>query len=143
MEVPAMLDCTHAKKAAPSGTPVPPLPRAGQVDHPSRPVRRALIRLVQDELVTLPAALVDRDHGHPVIVALVEAAVADLDRYARQGRLPRRPDLYGFRAYGALVGAAGLDETTSVAWLTAVVESVERLWCAAADRLPGSSLSTP
>ena len=61
--------------------------------------------------------------------------VADLDRYARQVRLPRRPDLYGFRAYGALAGAAGIDEGALVEWIATAVDSVERLWCAGADAL--------
>jgi hypothetical protein len=91
--------------------------------------------LVEEQLATLPGALVDPVQRHPVIVALIEATVADLDRYARQGRLPRRPDLYGFRAYGALAGAAGMDEDTLVDWITTAVESVERLWCAGVDQL--------
>lgn len=131
-----MLDSTRARTGPLSdGTLAPPLPPAGQVDHPSRPVRRALVRLVQEQLATLPGALVDCGTRPPVIVRLVEATVADLDRYARQGRLPRRPDLYGFRAYGALAGAAGIDEDALVEWITTAVDSVERLWCAGADTL--------
>jgi len=95
------------------------------------------VRLVQDELATLPGALVGQGGRHPVIVRVVEAAIADLDRYARQGRLPRRPDLYGFRAYGALAGAAGMDQDALVAWITTATEAVERLWCAGADTLVG------
>jgi hypothetical protein len=95
------------------------------------------VRLVQDKLATLPGTVIEGDARHPVIVRLVEATVADLDRYARQGRLPRRPDLYGFRAYGALAGAAGIDGDAVVEWIAAAVDSVERLWCAGADALVG------
>jgi hypothetical protein len=79
----------------------------------------------------------DRAVTHPVLVALVRAVVADLDHYARRGRLPRRPDLYGFRAYGALAGAAGFGEDVLVDRITSSVGAVVRLWCAGADELAG------
>ncbi|HXA30110.1 MAG TPA: hypothetical protein VN193_15320 [Candidatus Angelobacter sp.] len=79
----------------------------------------------------------DRAATHPVLAALARAVVADLDHYARRGRLPRRPDLYGFRAYAALAGAAGLGEDVLVDRITSTVGAVVRLWFAGADELAG------
>jgi hypothetical protein len=87
----------------------------------------------------LPEALVapeaDAPPTHPVVAALVRAVVADLDHYARRGRLPRRPDLYGFRAYAALAGLAGFGEDALVSQIDSSVGALVRLWCTGADQL--------
>src|SRR5258708_39001798 len=105
----------------------PPVPASPASPGPARP--------------TLPDALVrpeaDTAVPHPVLAALVRAVVADLDYYARRGRLPRRPDLYGFRAYAALAAAARLGEDVLVDRITSSVGAVVRLWCAGADALAG------
>lgn len=90
-------------------------------------------------MAALPDALVAAQAAaaHPVLTALARAVVADLDHYARRGRLPRRPDLYGFRAYAALGGAAGLNEDVLVDRINSSIGAVVRLWCAAADELAG------
>ncbi len=51
-----MSDSTHPTNTARSQVPTSPLPPAGQIDHPSRPVRRALVRHVQ----RCPTRLSDR-----------------------------------------------------------------------------------
>lgn len=135
-----MSDSTHPTNAARRLAAASP-PPAGQIDHPSRPARRALVRHVQAEVAALPEALVGPEAvpaaTHPVLAALARAVVADLDHYARRGRLPRRPDLYGFRAYGALAGAAGFGEDVLVDQIDSSVGAVVRLWCAGADELTG------
>jgi hypothetical protein len=136
-----MSDSTHPTNTERSDATAPLVPPAGQIGHPSRPVRRALVRHVQADVAVLPDALVgpeaDTEATHPVLVALVRAVVADLDHYAPWGRLPRRPDLYGFRAYAALAGAASFGEDLLVERITSSVGAVVRLWCAGADELAG------
>jgi hypothetical protein len=135
-----MFDSTHPASVLAQGAALSPVPPAGQIDHPSRPVRRALVRRVQADLAALPDALVGPEAAgatHPVLTALARAVVADLDHYARRGRLPRRPDLYGFRAYAALAGAAGFGEEVLIHQIDTSLGAVVRLWCAGADELAG------
>jgi hypothetical protein len=135
-----MSDSTHPTNTTPTVA-TTSFPPAGQIDHPSRPVRRALVRHVQADVAPLAQALVGPEVGstppHPVLAALVQAVIADLDHYARRGRLPRRPDLYGFRAYAALAGAADFGEAVLVEQIDSSVGAIVRLWCAGADELAG------
>ena len=57
------------------------------------------------------------------------------DRFIRQGRVPRRADLYSFRAIAALAGAAGYVEDELVAVVEACADAARDLWRANARSL--------
>lgn len=67
-------------------------------------------------------------HIDPVVAELVRETARSLDRFIRQGRLPRRADLYSFRAIAALAGAAGYDEDQLVAVVDECADAVRDLW---------------
>jgi hypothetical protein len=93
-------------------------------------VRRLAGHLVADELHDLVALLAE-DHDvpvHPVLAALVRETARSLDCFLRQGRLPRRADLYSFRALAALAGAADFHEAELVAVVEACADEVRDLW---------------
>jgi hypothetical protein len=102
-------------------------------DHANRcacDVRRLAGHLVADELHDLVALLAE-DHDvpvHPVLAELVRETARSLDGFIRQGRLPRRADLYSFRALAALAGAADFRETELVAVVEACAEEIRDLW---------------
>jgi hypothetical protein len=94
-------------------------------------VRRLAGHLVTDELHDLVARLVAEDHDvpvHPVLAELVRETARSLDSFIRQGRMPRRADLYSFRALAALAGAADYHEAELVAVVEACAEEVRDLW---------------
>jgi hypothetical protein len=97
----------------------------------ARDVRRLTGHLVAEELHDLVASLTgEQDGGHinPVQAELVRETARCLDRFIRQGRLPRRADLYSFRAIAALAGAAGYVEDELVAVIEACADAVADLW---------------
>jgi len=112
--------------------PTPPV--LAPVDHTSRcarDVRRLTGHLVAEELHDLVASLTGEHDGgrvDPVQAELIRETARSLDRFIRQGRLPRRADLYSFRAIAALVGAAGYVEDELVAVVEACADAVRDLW---------------
>jgi len=109
-------------------------PITATADHTSRcarDVRRLAGHLVADELHDLVAGLLAEDDGvrvHPVLAELVRATAHSLDRFIRQGRVPRRADLYSFRALAALAGAADFHEAEVIAVVEACADEVCDLW---------------
>jgi hypothetical protein len=104
----------------------------------ARDVRRLTGHLVAEELHELVARLIgEQDGGHvnPVQAELIRETARSLDRFIRQGRLPRRADLYSFRAIAALAGAAGYREDELVAVVDACADAVRDLWRANARNL--------
>lgn len=106
----------------------------------ARDVRRLTGHLVAEELHDLVANLTgERDNGNininPVQAELIRETAHSLDRFIRQGRLPRRADLYSFRAIAALAGAAGYVEDELVAVAEACADAVRDLWHANARNL--------
>jgi hypothetical protein len=94
-------------------------------------VRRLAGQLVADELHDLVAGLLAEDDGvrvHPVLAELVRETARSLDGFIRQGRLPRRADLYSFRALAALAGAADFHEAELIAVVEACADEVRDLW---------------
>lgn len=81
-----------------------------------------------DELVTTLTGGSEGGHIDPVVAELVRETARSLDRFIRQGRLPRRADLYSFRAIAALAGAAGYDEDQLVAVVDECADAVRDLW---------------
>jgi hypothetical protein len=131
MEDPAMTDSIGPTLAIVS-EPTPPAP--APIDYTNRcarDVRRLAGHLVAEELPDLVASLT-REHegGHinPVQAELARETARSLDRFIRQGRLPRRADLYSFRAIAALAGAAGYQEDELVAVAEACADAVRALW---------------
>lgn len=112
--------------------PTPPV--LAPVDHTSqcaRDVRRLTGHLVAEELHDLVASLTGEHDGgrvDPVQAELIRETARSLDRFIRQGRLPRRADLYSFRAIAALAGAAGYVEDELVAVVGACADAVRDLW---------------
>jgi hypothetical protein len=112
----------------------PTPPAAAPVDYTNRcarDVRRLTGHLVAEELHGLVASLTgEHGGGHidPVQAELVRETARSLDRFIRQGRLPRRADLYSFRAIAALAGAAGYQEDELVAVVEACADAVRDLW---------------
>jgi hypothetical protein len=97
----------------------------------ARDVRRLTGHLVAEELDGLITTLTGGDDGGhigPVAAELVRDTARSLDRFIRQGRVPRRADLYSFRAIAALAGAAGYDEDQLVAMVEECAEAVRDLW---------------
>lgn len=119
--------------------PTPPAP--APVDYTNRcarDVRRLTGHLVAEELDDLVASLTGEHDGgrvNPVQAELIRETARALDRFIRQGRLPRRADLYSFRAIAALAGAAGYQETELVAVVEACADAVRDLWRANARNL--------
>jgi hypothetical protein len=104
----------------------------------ARDVRRLTGHLVAEELHELVARLTgepDGGHLNPVQAELIRETARSLDRFIRQGRLPRRADLYSFRAIAALAGAAGYVEAELVAVVEACADAVRDLWRANARSL--------
>jgi hypothetical protein len=94
--------------------------------------------LVAEELHDLVASLTSEHDGgrvHPVLAELVRETVRSLDGFTRQGRVPRRADLYSFRAIAALAGAAGYREIELIAVTEACADAVRGLWQAHARNL--------
>ena len=112
--------------------PTPPTPAPVDcTNRCARDVRRLTGHLVAEELHDLVASLTgEHDGGHvdPVAAELVRETARCLDRFIRQGRLPRRADLYSFRAIAALAGAAGYQEPELVAVVEACADAVRDLW---------------
>lgn len=112
----------------------PTPPADAPMDHTNRcarDVRRLTGHLVGEELPGLVASLIgghDGAHVDPVVAELVRETARSLDRFIRQGRLPRRADLYGFRAIAALAGAAGYHEDELGAVVEACADAVADLW---------------
>jgi hypothetical protein len=109
----------------------PPVSPLG--DHANRcacDARRLAGHLVADELHDLVGLLAE-DHDvpvHPVLAELLRETARSLDGFIRQGRLPRRADLYSFRALAALAGAADFHEAELVAVVEACADEVRDLW---------------
>ena len=104
----------------------------------ARDVRRLTGHLVAEELDDLVASLTGEQDGgrvNPVHAELIRETARSLDRFIRQGRLPRRADLYSFRAIAAFAGAAGYLEAELVAVVEACAEAVRDLWRANARNL--------
>jgi hypothetical protein len=102
-------------------------------DHVNRcacDVRRLAGHLVADELHDAVGLLTEDSDApvHPVLAELVRETARSLDSFLRQGRLPRRADLYSFRAVAALAGAADFHEAELVAVVEASAEEVRDLW---------------
>jgi hypothetical protein len=111
-------------------TPTTPAP-AEHTNRCARDVRRLTGHLVAEELHDLVASLTgEHDGGHinPVVAELVRETARSLDRFIRQGRLPRRADLYSFRAIAALAGAAGYQGDELLAVVEACADAVRDLW---------------
>lgn len=112
----------------------PPIaPPGDHTNHGARDVRRLAGHLVADELHDLVAGLLAEDDGvrvHPVLAELVRETAHSLDRFIRQGRMPRRADLYSFRAVAALAGAADFHEAELIAVVEACADEVRDLWLA-------------
>jgi hypothetical protein len=119
--------------------PTPPAPAPADYTNPcARDVRRLTGHLVAEELDDLVASLTGEHDGggiDPVAAELIRETVRSLDRFIRQGRLPRRADLYSFRAIAALAGAAGYREDELVAVVDACADAVRDLWRANARNL--------
>jgi hypothetical protein len=119
----------------------PTPPAAAPVDYTNRcarDVRRLTGHLVAEELDDLVAGLTCEHEGgriNPVQAELIRETARSLDRFIRQGRLPRRADLYSFRAIAALAGAAGYVEAELVALVQASADAVRDLWRANARHL--------
>ncbi len=97
----------------------------------ARDVRRLTGHLVAEELDGLVTNLIGDSgggHSNPVVAELVRETARSLDRFIRQGRLPRRADLYSFRAIAALAGAAGYQEGELVAVVDECADVVRDLW---------------
>jgi hypothetical protein len=102
-------------------------------DHANRcacDVRRLAGHLVADELHDLLRLLAMDDDVpvRPVLAELVRETARSLDGFIRQGRMPRRADLYSFRALAALAGAADFHEAELVAVVEACADEVRDLW---------------
>jgi hypothetical protein len=112
--------------------PTPPAPApADHTNRCARDVRRLTGHLVAAELHDLVASLTsghDGGHINPVVAELVRETAGSLDRFIRQGRLPRRADLYSFRAIAALADAAGYQEDELAAVVEACADAVAHLW---------------
>jgi len=112
----------------------PTSPASAPVDYTNRcarDVRRLAGHLVAEELDDLVASLTGENSDraiNPVTAELVRETARSLDRFIRQGRLPRRADLYSFRAIAALAGAAGYVEDELVALVEACGDAVRDLW---------------
>jgi len=119
----------------------PTPPAHAPIDHTNRcarDVRRLTAHLVAEELHDLVACLTaepDGGHINPVQAELVRETAHSLDRFIRRGRLPRRADLYSFRAIAALASAAGYVEDELVAVVEACADAVRDLWQANARNL--------
>ena len=131
LEDPAMTDSIGPTLATVS-EPTPPAP--APVDYTNRcarDVRRLTGHLVAEELDDLVANLTGEQDGgrvDPVQAELIRETAHSLDRFIRQGRLPRRADLYSFRAIAALAGAAGYRDGELVAVVEACADAVCNLW---------------
>jgi len=126
---------TLATVSEPTPSPVAPVDYTNRC---ARDVRRLAGHLVAEELDELVASLTgEHDGGHvnPVQAELIRETARSLDRFIRQGRLPRRTDLYSFRAIAALAGAAGYTEDELVAVVEACADAVRNLWRANARNL--------
>jgi hypothetical protein len=112
----------------------PPItPPGDHTNRCSRGVRRLAGHLVADELHDLVAGLLAEDDGlrvYPVLAELVRETARSLDGFIRQGRMPRRADLYSFRALAALAGAADFHEAELLAVVEACADEVRDLWLA-------------
>jgi|SRR5579884_920042 len=104
----------------------------------ARDVRRRAGHLVAEELHDLVTSLTgghDGGHIHPVLAELVQETARSVDHFVRQGRVPRRADLYSFRALAALAAAAGYHEAELVAVAEATADAVHDLWLTHARNL--------
>jgi hypothetical protein len=118
-------------------TPLVPAP-VDYTNRCARDVRRLTGHLVAEELDDLVASLTGPHDGgrvDPLQAELIRETARSLDRFIRQGRLPRRADLYSFRAIAALAGAAGYVEDELVAVVEACADAVRDLWHANARNL--------
>ena len=126
-----MTDSIGPTLAAVSEPRPPDLAPVDYTNRSARDVRRLTAHLVAEELHDLVASLTGEHDGgatNPVMAELVRETARSLDRFIRQGRLPRRADLYSFRAIAALAGAAGYTEDELVAVVEACAEAVRDLW---------------
>ena len=137
-EDPAMTDSIGPSLATVcEPTPTAPAP-PDHTNRCARDVRRLTGHLVAEELDELVASLTAERDGsqiNPVAAELVRETARSLDRFIRQGRLPRRADLYSFRAIAALAGAAGYHEGDLVAVVDECADAVRDLWRANARNL--------
>src|SRR5258708_22547344 len=132
LEDPAMTDSIGPTLATAAEAP-PITPPGDHTNRCARDVRRLAGHLVADELHDLVAGLLAEDDGvrvHAVLAELVRETARSLDGFIRQGRMPRRADLYSFRALAALAGATDFHEPELIAVVEACADEVRDLWLA-------------